>query len=86
MSNMVASIEESGITALIAVNELIEQKRKLKELLEKYGVSTPEEIEEKIRKGELPEHPAYEDYLSAIAYEKNISELKAHTRKVIEEM
>jgi hypothetical protein len=35
MDNMVASIEESGITALIAVNELIEQKRKLKELLEK---------------------------------------------------
>ncbi len=84
--NMVATTEESGISALISVSELIEQRRKLKNILEKYGVSRAEEIEEKIIKGEIPEHPAYEDYLSALAYEKNISDLKAHTRKVIEEI
>ncbi|WP_457554636.1 hypothetical protein [Candidatus Pyrohabitans sp.] len=83
---MVATTEESGISALISVSELIEQRRKLKNILEKYGVSRAEEIEEKIIKGEIPEHPAYEDYLSALAYEKNISDLKAHTRKVIEEI
>jgi len=84
--SMAASIDEFGVTALIAVNEIIEQRRKLKAILEKYGVTRVGEIEEKIRKGEVPEHPAYEDYLSALAYEKNISELKAHTRKVLEEM
>ncbi len=83
---MVASIEKSGITALITVNELIEQKRKLEKLLKKYGVKKPEEIEEKIKQGLLLEHPAYEDFLSALAYLKNISELKAQSRKIIEEM
>lgn len=83
---MAASVEKSGLTALITVGELIEQKRKLKELLEKYGVEKTKEIEEKIRNRMLPEHPAYEDYLSALSYEKNISELKAQSRKMIEEI
>ncbi len=41
---MVASIEKSGITALITVNELIEQKRKLEKLLKRYGVKKPAEM------------------------------------------
>lgn len=49
---MAASIEESGVTALISINELIEQKRKLRELLDKYGVKKAEEIEKKIEKGD----------------------------------
>ena len=52
--------------------EPVEQKRKLEKLLKKYGVEKPEEIEEKIRRGLLPEHPAYEDFLSALTYLKNI--------------
>ncbi|GCC10301.1 hypothetical protein IPdc08_00324 [archaeon] len=54
--------------------------------MKKYGVKKPEEIEEKIKQGLLTEHPAYEDFLSALAYLKNISELKAQSRKIIEEM
>lgn len=34
---MAAPVEKAGITTLITVNELIEQKRKLKEILSKYG-------------------------------------------------
>ena len=62
----------------------MEQKRKLEKLLKKYGVEKPEEIEEKIRRGLLPEHPAYEDFLSALTYLKNISELKAQSRMIDE--
>ncbi len=64
--------------------EPVEQKRKLEKLLKKYGVEKPEEIEEKIRRGLLPEHPAYEDFLSALTYLKNISELKAQSRMIDE--
>lgn len=83
---MAAPVEKAGITTLITINELIEQKRKLKEILSKYGVEKPGEIEEKIKKGEVPEHPSYEDYLSALAYEGNILELKKQSRKMIEEI
>lgn len=64
----------------------MEQKRKLEKLLKKYGVEKPEEIEEKIKQGLLPEHPAYEDFLSALAYQKNISELKAQSKKIAPEI
>jgi hypothetical protein len=83
---MAAPVEKAGITTLIMVNELIEQKRKLKEILSKYGVEKSVEIEEKIKKGEISEHPSYEDYLSALAYERNILELKKQSRKMIEEI
>ncbi len=29
-----------------------------------------------IEQGEIEEHPAYEDYLSALSYEQNIKDLK----------
>ncbi|WP_134643015.1 hypothetical protein [Ammonifex thiophilus] len=38
-------------------NEVIENLRK------KYGVSNYQELEEKIREGELPGHPAWEDVI-----------------------
>lgn len=34
-------------------------------LLKKYAVETTEALKQKIENGEIPEHPAYEDYLGA---------------------
>jgi hypothetical protein len=83
---MAVSTDKSGITQLIAFNEMMEQKRKLEELLGKYGVDSPGEIEEKMKKGEVPEHPTYEDYLSALSLEDNISKLKDQIHRMIEEI
>ena len=69
------------VEPIILMNELVKQKRELERILSKYGVKEPEEIEKKIESGELPEHPSYEDYLSALAFKQNIAELK----KAIEE-
>ncbi|NOZ76230.1 MAG: hypothetical protein GXO65_00820 [Euryarchaeota archaeon] len=81
---MAVSTDKSGITHLITFNEMMEQKRKLEELLGKYGVASPGEIEEKIKKGDVPEHPAYEDYLSALSLEDNISKLKDQIHRMID--
>ena len=77
---------ESEWIPVIITKEIIEQKRELKKILLKYGVKEPEEIEKKIEKGELPEHPAYEDFLSALALKNNINEMKKLVGKLIEEI
>jgi len=83
---MSVSSDKSGIPQLITFNEIMEQKRKLEELLDKYGAESPADIEEKIKKGEVEEHPSYEDYLSALSLEENISKLKDQMHRMIEEM
>ncbi len=45
-------------------------------LLKKYNAKSPEDIEIMIEQGGMREHPAYEDYLSALSYEQNIKDLK----------
>jgi hypothetical protein len=71
---------------IIITKEIIEQKKELKKILMKYGVKDPEEIEKKIEKGYLPEHPTYEDFLSALALKNNIDEMKKLVGKLIEEI
>ena len=66
------------------MNELVKQKRELEKILSKYGVKDPEEIERLIEKGEIPEHPSYEDYLSALALKQNIEELKKAIEEILE--
>jgi predicted enzyme involved in methoxymalonyl-ACP biosynthesis len=44
--------------------------------LSTYGVARAGEIEMKMKRGELKEHPAYEDYLSALQLEMNLEELR----------
>jgi len=56
--------------------ETSELKKKLEKILSRYGVREPEEIERKIERGELPEHPTYEDFLSALTL-KNYLERKS---------
>ncbi len=44
---------------------LLELRESRRELLARHGAVEEAELLERIRRGELPEHPAYEDYLGA---------------------
>ncbi len=61
---------------LLLLSKISEQKEFLKNILKKYKAKYPEDIEKMIELGEIEEHPAYEDYLSALSYDQNIKELK----------
>lgn len=51
------------IESLSRVTYELRENRKL--LLEKHGVDNEQTLLNKISDGEIPEHPTYEDYLSA---------------------
>ncbi|ADB58017.1 hypothetical protein [Archaeoglobus profundus] len=74
------------VEPIILMTELIKQKKELEKILSKYGVKEPEEIERKIERGEIPEHPSYEDFLSALAFKQNIAELKKSIEKFLREI
>jgi hypothetical protein len=59
----------------LLTGEFASTKRELRKALSAYGVKNAEEIEVKMKKGELKEHPTYEDYLSALQLEMNLGEL-----------
>lgn len=71
---------------IMMVTEISELKNRFLELLSIYGAQRPQDIELKIIAGEIPEHPSYEDYLSALSYEQGISELKKRLIDAIEEI
>ena len=60
----------------LTLSKMSEQKESLKNILKKYNAKSPEDIEIMIEQGKVGEHPAYEDYLSAISYEQNVKDLK----------
>lgn len=60
----------------LILSKISEEKDLLKTILEKYNAKNPEAIEKMIEQGKIDEHPAYEDYLSALSYEQNIKDLK----------
>ncbi len=60
----------------LILSKISEEKDFLKKILEKYNAKNPEAIEKMIEQGKIDEHPAYEDYLSALSYEQNIKDLK----------
>ncbi len=59
------SIDELPISGLLAL--LREKKRKMMvdrlDVLARYGVTSAEELEKKIKSGEVAEHPAWEDLI-----------------------
>jgi len=57
---------------------------RLKSILAKYDVKNPEKIEDKIRRGEIPEHPSYEDYLEALSHEENMREVIREIHKIVD--
>lgn len=73
ISPLVRGIETE---TLLILSKISEQKEFLENILKKYNVKSPEAIEKMIEQGKIEEHPAYEDYLSALSYEQNIKELK----------
>ncbi len=60
----------------LLLSRISEQKEFLKNILKKYNAKSPEDIEKMIEQGKVDEHPAYEDYLSALSYDQNIKDLK----------
>jgi hypothetical protein len=74
------------IVPIILIKEILEEKRELRKILSKYKVKEPEEIEEMIKRGEIPEHPSYEDFLSALALKENIEEMRKALSRLIEEI
>jgi predicted enzyme involved in methoxymalonyl-ACP biosynthesis len=65
----------------LLTREFVSNKRELRKLLLAYGVKSAGEIEAKIGKDELKEHPAYEDYLSALQLEMNLEDLREFLRE-----
>jgi hypothetical protein len=60
----------------LILSKISEDKEFLKTILEKYNAKNPEDIEKMIEQGKIEEHPAYEEFLSALSYEQNIKDLK----------
>lgn len=60
----------------VVTREFVSTKRELQKLLSAYGVTRADEIETKMKAGDLEEHPTYEDYLSALQLEMNLDELR----------
>ena len=76
---------KSELVPIIIIKEIMDQKKELEKILSKHKVKEPEEIEKEIEKGKLPEHPSYEDFLSAIALKSSIEEMKKLARDLIKE-
>jgi len=72
----IAEIEELEIKTGVLVHRLIEYKQSYQDILSKYDVRNHEKIKEKIASGSIEGHPAYEDYLDAVAYLQEIEELE----------
>nr|QNO57264.1 hypothetical protein HCLJFGEB_00008 [Methanosarcinales archaeon ANME-1 ERB7] len=74
------------LVPIIIMKEIIDQKSELERILSKHKVKEPEEIEKGIERGKLPEHPSYEDFLSALALRSNIEEMKKLAKDLIGEI
>ncbi|HMF31403.1 MAG TPA: hypothetical protein VKK79_08320 [Candidatus Lokiarchaeia archaeon] len=72
--------------SLILLKDLADQREQLQAILEKYQVEDPEQIKTLIRAEEVPEHPAYEDYLSTLAFQNAIAEMKPLAKQLIEDL
>ena len=63
---------------------LMEKKRKFQserlEILSRYGVTTIEELKEKIESGEIREHPGWEDLIELRNIETEIKEIDSDIR------
>jgi hypothetical protein len=74
---------EAEIVSLL--NLLAISKQGLRGILELYGVGSPKEIKERIAKGTIPGHPAYEDYLDAVAYSIDVKAAADALQKKVHE-
>lgn len=78
--------KKNEIETIMIVTEITELKNRLLDILSKYNVQKPDDIERKIINNEISEHPSYEDYLSALSYKQTILDLKKKLKGTIEEI
>jgi predicted enzyme involved in methoxymalonyl-ACP biosynthesis len=83
---IIEEISQDPLTRLeheveLLTREFVSNRKELRKVLSTYGVQRAEEIEVKMKRGELKEHPAYEDYLSALQLEMNLEELRQLLRE-----
>lgn len=83
---IVEEISQDPLTRLeheveLLTREFVSNRKELRKVLSAYGVQKAKDIEVKMKKGELKEHPTYEDYLSALQLEMNLEELRQLLRE-----
>jgi predicted enzyme involved in methoxymalonyl-ACP biosynthesis len=83
---IVEEISQDPLTRLeheveLLTREFVSNRKELRKVLSTYGVQKAKDIEVKMKKGELKEHPTYEDYLSALQLEMNLEELRQLLRE-----
>lgn len=60
--------------------------RRLKKILDRYGVSNSSELLDGIRSGKFVEHTTYEDYLEARSYELELEKILTKLNSTIVKM
>ena len=80
------SLSQDEFIRLGSTLAMKEKKRKLQierlEILSRYGAGTVKELEEKIRVGAAPEHPAWEDLIEIKNIEAEITEIESDIRDI----
>jgi len=75
-------LSEDELFRQALVSFLLEKRREalqLKlEILARYRASSLDELEDKISRGEVPEHPAWEDLITAENLEARLEEINEH--------
>ena len=69
----VCLMREDPATRLL--RQAIKTYRRLKRILNMYGVSNTKELLDEIKDGRFAEHPTYEDYLEAKSYELELEKI-----------
>jgi len=82
--NTGVSVDELTASGLLAL--LREKRRKVMmdrlEVLDRYNVTSSEEFEEKIKQGDIPEHPAWEDLIHLENLDSLIAEIDEDIRAI----
>ena len=86
MTDPLCELRRKAAEAIEAVSHYTSVKEALNEILAAYEVSSPSELLEKIRSGELPEHPTYEDYLEAKSLWEDLEDLRKRLREAVESL
>jgi|SRR5437870_6138315 len=74
---------EARIVSLL--NLLAISKQGLREILERHRVGSPLKIKERISRAAIAGHPAYEDYLDAVAYDIDAKAVAKTLRRKLNE-
>jgi len=65
-------------------NEMLVLREHRASLLEPYCLGRQDELIEKIKNGEILEHPAYDHYLAIEAINKELEPMREECRKILE--